>query len=62
LVQRINAATEGHRNRTVFGAMRDAATDGNLAVFEHDLVAAALGIGLPATEVHAIARSARRSA
>jgi hypothetical protein len=62
LVARINAATEGRRNVTVFGAMRDAQQDGNLDTFEHDLTAAALGIGLPHNEVEAIVRSVRSAA
>ena len=59
---RINSATEGRRNITVYGAMRDAAADGNLDAYEYDLVAAALGIGLPDAEVAAIVSSVRGSA
>jgi hypothetical protein len=60
LIARISCAQMGARNRTVWGALKDAWRQGDLDAFEHDLIAAALAIGLPAGEVTAIARSARR--
>jgi hypothetical protein len=61
LINRINAAPEGFRNVTVFGALRDALRDGNLAAFEDDLVAAALARGLPRSEVESIVKSVHRN-
>jgi hypothetical protein len=59
LVARISAAREGSRNRTVFGAMRDAQRQGDLAAFAADLTAAAVGTGLDIREVEATLRSVR---
>jgi len=60
LVARINTAPQGRRNRTVYGAMKDALRQGDLDTFETDLAAAALATGLTSTEVDAIIRSVRR--
>jgi hypothetical protein len=57
LISRINAAPEGQRNVTVFGAMRDALRDGNLAEFQDDLFAAGLALGLSHNEVKGILKS-----
>jgi hypothetical protein len=59
LVRRIEAAPEGQRNRTTFGACRDAAGQGDLDAFADALAAAAVGRGLPLSEVETIVRSAR---
>lgn len=59
LAARISAAREGNRNTTVFGALKDAARQGDLDVFEADLTAAAVATGLPVSEVEAILRSVR---
>jgi hypothetical protein len=59
LVRRIEAAQEGMRNTTTWGACRDAAQQGDLDEFEDALAAAAIGRGLPPSEVDAIIRSAR---
>jgi len=60
LVERVNAAPEGRRNTTLYGAARDALLDGNLDDFEPDLVAAAVARGLSESEVAATVASARR--
>ena len=60
LVERINAALEGRRNTTLYGACRDALVDGNLDEFENALVAAAVARGLSEPEVVATVASARR--
>jgi len=59
LVARINAAPEGARNRTVYGAIKDANRQGDLDAYEPDLIAAAVATGLTDAEVTAIARSVR---
>ena len=59
LTQRITAAPVGTRNTTAFGAMRDAARQGDLDAFEDTLAAAAIASGLDPAEVAAIVRSAR---
>jgi hypothetical protein len=59
LVARISAAREGSRNRTLYGALKDAQRQGDLDVFEPDLAAAAVGIGLDHREVEATLRSVR---
>lgn len=60
LVERVNAAPEGRRNVTLYGACRDAMIDGNLDGFEPDLLAAAVARGLSESEVSATVASARR--
>jgi hypothetical protein len=60
LLRRIETATEGRRNVTVYGAMRDAHRQGDLSVFEAVLTVAAVARGLCPVEVAAIVRSARR--
>jgi Bifunctional DNA primase/polymerase, N-terminal len=60
LIARIISAPEGRRNRTTFGACRDAARQGDLDAFEYHLVAAALSTGLHDHEVATILRSARK--
>jgi Bifunctional DNA primase/polymerase, N-terminal len=60
LVARISAAPEGHRNRTLYGAAKDALRQGDLDMYEPFLVAAALGTGLTQSEVDATLRSVRR--
>lgn len=60
LIARINAAPEGRRNRTVYGAMKDALHQGDLDTFEADLIAAVLATGLADTEIAAVIRSVRR--
>lgn len=62
LVARIAAAPEGRRNITLFGACRDALSDGNLDAFEDDLAATARSIGLPDHEIRGTVASARRVA
>lgn len=57
LIARISRAQVGARNRTVYGALKDAWRQGDLDAFEPDLIAAAMAIGLPASEVAATARS-----
>ena len=59
LVARIGRAQVGARNRTVYGALKDAWRQGDLDALEPDLIAAALAIGLPAHEVAATVRSVR---
>ena len=59
LVARIGRAQVGVRNRTVYGALKDAWQQGDLDAFEPDLVAAAMAVGLPASEVDAVVRSVR---
>jgi hypothetical protein len=59
LVGRIQAAPEGTRNITTYGACRDAAKQGDLGAFEDALAAAAITRGLPPSEVETIIRSAR---
>jgi hypothetical protein len=59
LVARISAAREGSRNRTLYGALKDAQRQGDLDAFEADLVAAAVAVGLPASEVESTLRSVR---
>jgi hypothetical protein len=59
LIARIGRAQVGGRNPTVYGALKDAWRQGDLDAFEPDLTAAAMAIGLPASEVAAIARSVR---
>jgi hypothetical protein len=59
LVRRIEAAPEGQRNTTTYGACRDAAGQGDLDAFEDALAAAAITRGLPPAEVETILRSAR---
>ena len=61
LVRRIEAAREGTRNLTVFGACRDAAKQGDLDVFEDALFAAGVACGLSPAEVAGIVRSARKA-
>jgi hypothetical protein len=62
LVARISAAREGTRNRTFFGALKDAQRQGDLDAFEADLAAAAVGVGLDTREVEATVRSVRGGA
>jgi hypothetical protein len=62
LIARIHAAPEGQRNRTVYGALRDALRQGDFDEFETSLVEAALAAGLGQREVDAIVRSAQRGA
>jgi hypothetical protein len=59
LVARISAAREGTRNRTLYGALKDALRQGDLDAFEPDLAAAAIAVGLPAREVESTLRSVR---
>jgi hypothetical protein len=59
LVARISAAREGSRNRTVFGALKDAQRQGDLDAFEAELVSAAVGTGLDIREVESVVRSVR---
>lgn len=47
LLGRITSAVEGRRHVVVYGAFKDAAAQGDLDIFEADLTAAALAIGLP---------------
>ncbi len=60
LIARINAAPEGQRNRTVYGALKDALRQGDLDDFEPDLIGAALTPGLNDSEVAAIVKSVRK--
>jgi hypothetical protein len=62
LVARISAAREGNRNRTLYGALKDAARQGDLDIFGPDLAAAAYAVGLDAREVEACFRSVRGGA
>ncbi|OBH86165.1 hypothetical protein A5680_06130 [Mycobacterium sp. E2989] len=62
LLARIAAAPAGSRNKTVFGACRDALRQGNFDAFESALMEAAVARGLTLAEVAAIVRSARRGA
>jgi hypothetical protein len=61
LVARISAAREGDRNRTLYGALKDALRQGDLDAFEADLVAAAVSVGLDIREVESTLRSVRGS-
>jgi hypothetical protein len=60
LVGRIAKSTNGSRNRTLYGALRDAFKQGDLDAYEADLVAAAINVGLDSREIAATIRSARR--
>jgi Bifunctional DNA primase/polymerase, N-terminal len=60
LIARISRAQVGERNRTVYGALKDAWRQGDLDGFEPDLITTALAIGLPSNEVAAIVRSVQR--
>ena len=60
LVARIAKASEGDRNRTLYGAARDAFKQGDLDAYEADLVAAATLAGLDSREIAATIRSAKR--
>lgn len=62
LVGRISKATVGCRNRTLYGAARDAFKQGDLDAYEGDLVAAAARVGLDGQEIAATLRSARGGA
>ncbi len=62
LVARILAAREGSRNRTLFGALKDAARQGDLGAFGPELAAAAYTAGLDAQEVEKCFRSVRGGA
>jgi hypothetical protein len=62
LVARIDRAPEGRRNVIFYGALKDAARDGNLAVFEATLAAAAAAAGLSTREICATVASVRRAA
>ena len=59
LVGRITKAAQGSRNRTLYGAARDAHRQGDLDAYEPDLVAAAARVGLESHEIAATLRSAR---
>lgn len=59
LVARIAKAPEGRRNTTLFGACRDAHRQGDLDVFEADIIGAARAVGLLDSEIAATIRSAR---
>jgi hypothetical protein len=59
LVARVSAAREGNRNRTLYGALKDAQRQGDLDAFEAGLVSAAVGTGLDLREVEATVRSVR---
>jgi hypothetical protein len=59
LVARISAAREGNRNRTLFGALKDAARQSDLDAFEPDLIAAAVAVGLDIREIETTLRSVR---
>jgi Bifunctional DNA primase/polymerase, N-terminal len=61
LVARISAAREGNRNKTLYGALKDAQKQNDLNAFEADLVCAAVGTGLDIHEVEATLRSVRGS-
>ena len=60
LARRIECAPEGCRNITVYGAMRDAFTQGDLDGFDDLLTGAAVARGLSPLEVAGIAASVRR--
>ncbi|PQM45263.1 hypothetical protein C1Y40_04587 [Mycobacterium talmoniae] len=62
LLARINAAPEGRRNTVLYGALKDALSDGNLTAFEPALAAAGHNRGLSAREIAATVASVRRSA
>jgi hypothetical protein len=62
LVARISAAREGNRNRTLYGALKDALRQGDLDAFEADLVSAAVAVGLDMSEVDSTVRSVRGGA
>lgn len=59
LAARVSAAREGTRNRTLYGAVRDAWKQGDLDTYEPDLIAAAVSTGLTLPEVTAVIRSVR---
>lgn len=61
LVGRIGKAPERRRNRTFYGACKDALRQGDLDAFEDDLVGAARAIGLTEAEIASTVKSARRS-
>lgn len=62
LAGRIAKAPIGQRNRTLYGAARDAHRQGDLDTYEADLVAAAARVGLDDREIAATLRSVRGSA
>jgi hypothetical protein len=59
LASRIAKASAGCRNRTLYGAARDAHRQGDLDTYEADLRAAATLVGLDRREIDATLRSAR---
>jgi Bifunctional DNA primase/polymerase, N-terminal len=59
LVRRIEAAPQGRRHVTVYGALRDAFKQGELDALQDALTAAAMATGLPDAEVAAIVRDVR---
>jgi len=62
LVGRIAKSSNGSRNRTLYGAARDARRQGDLDAYEADLVEAAARVGLDSREITATIRSARGGA
>lgn len=61
LLARIDQAPEGRRNIVLYGALKDALSDGNLDAFEPALADAATHSGLTSREVAATVASVRRS-
>ncbi|OBG58886.1 hypothetical protein A5703_03010 [Mycobacterium sp. E188] len=61
LLGRIHLAPQGQRNRTLYGAARDAAKQGDLDAFADLLAAVAVERGLSPTEAEATIRSARKA-